>query len=161
MQKHQRRRLHYAPDPAAMKPTRLSALVLFALLALAAVPVLALAAERVKDGAYSGSVGPGYPLSFKVGAHGTEVEDLVLGLDAGCNGAPANVAPLYHFGTLKLKDDKISGSTSRDFGPTVSDALHISGTFSGDELSGKVTVDQSIKSLGSCTEADTFKAKLK
>ncbi len=144
-----------------MKPTRLSALLLFALLALATVPVLALAAERVKDGAYSGSVGPGYPLSFKVGAHGTEVEDLVLGLDAGCNGAPAEPAPLYHFGTLKLKDDKLSGSTSRNFGPTVTDALHITGTFSGEELSGKVTVDQSIKSLGSCTEADTFKAKLK
>ncbi len=70
-------------------------------------------------------------------------------------------APLYHFGTLKLKDDKLSGSTSRNFGPTVTDALHITGTFSGEELSGKVTVDQSIKSLGSCTEADTFKAKLK
>jgi hypothetical protein len=144
-----------------MKPTRLFALVLLAVLALATAPALALAAERAKDGSYSGSVGPGYPLSFKVTAHGTEVEDLVLGLDAGCNGAPAEVAPLYHFGTLKLKDDKLSGSTSRSFGPTVTDALHISGTFSGEGVSGKVTVDQSITSLGSCTEADTFKAKLK
>jgi hypothetical protein len=144
-----------------MKLTRLSALVLFALLALATMPVLALAAEPAKDGVYSGSVGPGYPLSFKVATHGTEVEDLVLGFDAGCNGAPADIAPLFHFGTLKLKDDKLSGSTTRNFGSTVTDALHISGTFSGDEVSGKVTVDQSITSLGSCTEADTFRAKLK
>jgi hypothetical protein len=144
-----------------MKPTRLCAIVLFAMLALAALPVLALAAERVKDGSYSGSVGPGYPLSFKVTAHGTEVEDLMLGLDVGCNGAPADVAPLYHFGTLKLKDGKLSGSTSRAFGPTVTDAVHISGEFKGDDVSGKVTADQSITSLGSCTEADTFTAKLK
>jgi hypothetical protein len=144
-----------------MKPTRLCALALFALLAFAALPVLALAAEPAKDGSYSGSVGPGYPLSFKVAAHGTEVEDLVLGLDASCNGAPADVAPLYHFGTLKIKDDKLSGSTSRAFGPTVTDAVRISATFSGDHLSGKVTVDQSITSLGSCTEADTLTAKLK
>jgi hypothetical protein len=144
-----------------MKPTRLCALVMFALLALAALPVLALGAEHVEDGSYSGSVGPGYPLSFKVAAHGTEVEDLVLGFDAGCNGAPANVAPLFHFGTLKLKDDKLSGSTSHSFGSTVTDALHINGAFSGNHVSGKVTVDQSITSLGSCTEADTFTAKLK
>ena len=39
--------------------------------------------------------------------------------------------------------------------------MHISGEFKGDDVSGKVTVDQSITSLGSCTEADTFTAKLK
>jgi hypothetical protein len=144
-----------------MKPTRLCALVLLALLALSALPVLALAAGRVKDGSYSGSVGPGYPLSFKVTGQGTEVEDLVLGLIASCNGAPPDVAPLFHFGPLKLKDDKFSGSTSRAFGSTATDDVHISGTFGGEDVSGKVTVDQSIKSLGSCSEPDTFKAKLK
>jgi hypothetical protein len=134
---------------------------LVALLVLACTPVLALAAGSVKDGAYSGSLGPGYPLNFKVVAHGSQIEGLVLGFDAGCNGAPAEVAPLFHFGTLRIRDEKFTGSTSHNFGATATDALHISGTFKGDSVSGKVTVDQSIKSLGSCTEADTFTAKLK
>jgi hypothetical protein len=143
-----------------MRSARLPAL-LGALFVLAGTPVLAIAADSVKDGAYSGSVGPGYPLGFRVETHGTEVKDLVLGFDAGCNGAPAEVAPLFHFATLKIKGDKLTGSTSRSFSSTVTDVLHIDATFSGDHLSGKVTVDQSITSLGTCSEADTLTAKLK
>ncbi len=120
-----------------------------------------MAAGAVKDGAYSGSVGPGWPLSFRVAAHGTKVEDLVAGFDAGCNGAPGNVAPLFHFGTLKIRDGKLSGSTARTFASTTTDMLHISASFSGDELRGKITVDQSIKSLGTCSEPATLTAKLK
>ncbi len=144
----------------AMKPTRLPALLL-ALLVLAGAPVLAIATGAVKDGAYSGSVGPGWPLSFRVAAHGTKVEDLVAGFDAGCNGAPGEVAPLFHFPTLELRDGKLSGSTSRTFASSTTDVLHISARFSGDELSGKITVDQTIKSLGTCSEPATVTAKLK
>ncbi len=143
-----------------MKAVRLPALFL-ALLVLAGAPVLAIAAGRVKDGSYSGSVGPGWPLSFKVAAHGTKVEDLVAGFDAGCNGAPGQVAPLFHFGTLEIKDGKLAGSTSRTFTSSVTDVLHISASFSGEELSGRITVDQTIKSLGTCSEPATVTAKLK
>ncbi len=141
-----------------LNSARLPAL-LVTLLALAGASV-ASAAGGVKDGSYSGTVGPGYPLSFKVVAHGTKVEDLVLGLDVDCNGAPAEPAPLYHFGTLAIKGDKLTGSTS-DESDGSGDDLHVSATFSGAHLTGKVTVEQSIKSLGSCTEADTLTAKLK
>src|SRR5271165_1716973 len=52
----------------AMKPTRLPA--------LAGSSSLALASGTARDGEYSGFVGPGYPISFRVEANGTVVKNL-------------------------------------------------------------------------------------
>jgi hypothetical protein len=144
-------------------PTRFAPL-LAALIGFAASPILAVASaagEHVKSGSYAGTVGPGYPLSFRVSANGTEVSDLVLGFDESCNGAPAETAPLFHFKTLKIEGGKFSGSSIDHFGTTVSDSLHISGRFSGSEVTGKVTDTSAIKSLPSCTESEPFTAKAK
>jgi hypothetical protein len=146
-----------------MSPLRPTSL-LVALLALAASPVLAAASsagEAAQSGIYSGTVGPGYPISFQVSATGAEVSDLVVGFDETCNGAPAPTAPLFHFKTLKIKAGKFSGSSIDRFGPTVSDSLRISGSLSGHKVTGKVTDLSKIKSLPSCTQSEPFTAKAK
>ncbi len=134
-----------------------------ALLVLASSPVLAVAASggAAKSGRYSGLVGPGYPISFKVSANGTTITDLVVGFDESCNGAPAETAPLFHFKALAIRAGKFAGASTDHFGSTASDALRISGSFSGGEATGKLTDTSKIKSLGSCTESEPFTAKVK
>lgn len=145
-----------------IKRTR-SSFVIAAVLLLAAIPVLAAAAVGgpVKGARYSGSVGPGYPISFRISAQGTAVDGLVVGFDETCNGAPAETAPLFHFKTLQISGGKFAGSSTDHFGKTVSDALRISGRFSGGEATGKVSDLSKIKSLPSCTQSESFTAKVK
>jgi hypothetical protein len=145
-----------------VKRTR-SIFVIAAVFALAAIPALALAAGGgpVKGGRYSGLVGPGYPISFRISARGGTVEDLVVGFDETCNGAPAETAPLFHFKALAISGGRFSGSSTDHFGKTVSDALRISGTFEGREATGKVSDLSKIKSLPSCTQTEPFTAKVK
>jgi hypothetical protein len=115
----------------------------------------------VRDGHYAGLVGPGYPISFRISAQGTTVEDLVVGFDETCNGAPALTAPLFHFKALEISAGKFSGSSTDSFGKTASDVLHISASFSGRKASGKVSDLSKIKSLKSCTQSEPFTAKVK
>jgi hypothetical protein len=145
-----------------IKRTR-SIFVIAAVVALVVVPALAAAAGGgpVKGGRYSGLVGPGYPISFRISAQGSAVEDLVVGFDETCNGAPAETAPLFHFKTLAISGGKFSGSSTDHFGKTVSDALHISGSFSGRVANGKVSDLSKIKSLPNCTQSEPFTAKVK
>jgi hypothetical protein len=89
------------------------------------------------------------------------VEDLVVGFDETCNGAPADTAPLFHFKALAIGGGRFSGSSTDHFGKTVSDALRISGTFNGREATGKVSDLSKIKSLPSCTQTEPFTAKVK
>jgi hypothetical protein len=146
-----------------MTPTRIASLAV-ALAASAGSPVLAVASDgggSVKSGDYSGTVGPGYPISFRVSANGAAVEGLVVGFDETCNGAPSLTAPLFHFKTLQIKAGKFSGASVDRFGKTVSDALRISGSFSGHQAMGKVTDESKIKSLRSCSQSEPFTAKSK
>ena len=145
-----------------IKRTR-SIFVIAAVLLVAVVPALAAAAGGgpVKGGRYSGLVGPGYPISFRISAQGSTVEDLVVGFDETCNGAPAETAPLFHFKALAINGGKFSGSSTDHFGKTVSDALRISGSFNGREASGKVSDLSKIKSLPSCTQSEPYTAKVK
>lgn len=135
-----------------------------ALLVLASSPGFSAASggdRHVKNGSYSGVVGPGYPISFRVVAKGTTVSDLVVAFDETCNGAPSDTPPTFHFKALKIKDGKFSGSSSDHFGPTVSDGLRISGSIDGDAVTGKVTDRSMIKSLPTCTQSEPFTAKAK
>jgi len=145
---------------ATMKSIRLPTLVL-AVLALASVAVPAIASGGVRDGHYSGFVGPGYPIHFQVSSNGTVVKDLVVAFEATCSPGASQTAPLFHFKTLEVKDGKFSGASTDHFGTTVSDALRISGSFSGAKATGKVSDRSSIKSLPSCTQTEPFTAKLK
>ena len=134
-----------------------------ALLALACVPVLAIAAGGgpVKGAKYSGSVGPGYPMSFKVSASGKAVDDLVVAFEETCSPGAGSVAPKFDFGTLAINAEKFSGTSTDHFGSAVSDRLHISGSFSGRDATGKVTDLSHIKSLPNCTQTEAFTAKAK
>ncbi|MGA2453728.1 MAG: hypothetical protein ABSG93_09440 [Solirubrobacteraceae bacterium] len=143
-----------------IRSARLPALFAAALV-LAGAPVLAMAAGSVRDGRYSGSVGPGYPISFQVEADGTVVKNLDVSIEATCQPGAGDVAPVYHFGEVRIERDKFSGSTSRQFGTTVSDAVHISASLSDGKATGEVSDRANIKSLPSCTQSEPFTAKLK
>ncbi|MGO9322779.1 MAG: hypothetical protein ACLQBY_18525 [Solirubrobacteraceae bacterium] len=143
-----------------MRSARLPALFA-AVLVLAGAPVLAMAAGSVRDGHYSGFVGPGYPISFQVTSNGTIVKSLVVAFEATCSPGAGQTAPLFHFKTLAVKDGKFSGASTDHFGNTVSDALRISGSLSGAKATGKVTDTSNIKSLPSCTQSEPFTAKVK
>jgi hypothetical protein len=142
-----------------MRPSSLAV----ALVTLAGVPTIALASARgpVKRGHYSGTIGPGYPITFHVSSSGKAVTDLVVGFAETCNGAPSDTAPKFHFKTLTISKGKFSGNSTDHFGKTVSDALRISGTISGRKASGKVTDVSRIKSLPTCTQSEPFTAKVK
>jgi hypothetical protein len=148
-----------------MSFNRLVALASLAVAALAAavVPMLAIASSSapVKGGHYSGTVGPGYPISFRVSARGTSVTDLVVAFEETCNGAAGNTAPQFHFKTLGIRRGTFSGSSTDRFGKTVSDALRISGSFAGRKVTGKVADVSKIKSLHTCTQTEPFTAQLK
>ncbi|HEY5318128.1 MAG TPA: hypothetical protein VIJ20_09110 [Solirubrobacteraceae bacterium] len=145
-----------------MRRIQLSALAV-TLLVLAVAPVLASAAGRgpVKGAKYSGSVGPGYPMSFKVSANGKDVDDLVVAFEETCGPGAGSVAPKFHYATLAISGGKFSGASTDHFGKTTSDRLHISGTFSGHDATGKVSVLAKIKSLPNCTQTEPFTAKAK
>jgi hypothetical protein len=144
----------------AMKPTRLPALVLV-VLALAGSSSLALASGTARDGKYSGSVGPGYPISFRVDANGTVVKNLDVAIEATCQPGAGDVAPVYHFGQARIEHDKFSGSTSEGLGTTVSNVVHISASLSDGKATGEVSDRASITSLPTCTETEPFTAKVK
>jgi hypothetical protein len=133
-------------------------IVVLALTSASALPAGASSGE-IKDGTYTGSTGPGYPLKFK--ATHTSVNDLVVSFEETCNGAGPDVAPLFHFKSLTIHDDKFDGTTADTFGSTASDDLHLRGTFDGSTVTGTITSVSTIKSLGSCTETEPFSAKWK
>jgi hypothetical protein len=116
---------------------------------------------QAKNTKYSGTIGPGYPISFRVSANGSAVDGLVLGFDETCNGAPGNTAPLFHFKTLGIKSGQFSGGSSDQFGPTVSDSLRITGTFFGRVAVGQISDTSRIKSLPTCTQTEPFMATAK
>jgi hypothetical protein len=139
---------------------RLSAIAIAALgLAVMVPAVYAASASPVKGATYSGSVGPGYPLSFRVSANGRSVDSLAAGSEPECVPGPVS-APVYHFPTMAIKGDSFSGDTSKT-GPTQSMTLEITGHFAGKTVSGKVVEKLKIKSLPSCTNTLTFTATAK
>lgn len=143
--------------------TYVTRLVLIALAGFAGVVAVASAASSggpVKDAKYSGSTGPGYPLSFRVSANGRDVEHLVVAFEATCGVGAGDVAPKYDFTTLTIVDGKFRGS-SGDSSDSVSNDLRIDGRFDGRKVTGSVTDTLHIKSLPSCTQTEPFTATAK
>lgn len=110
---------------------------------------------------YAGSIGPGYPISFRVSANGKAVDGLVLDDDVTCGAGAGNSAPAYRFGTLPIKSGSFSGTASDQFGPGDSVSIRITGTFFGRVATGQVAATQQIRSLGSCTQTEPFTANAK
>jgi cytoskeletal protein CcmA (bactofilin family) len=105
---------------------------------------------------YSGSTGPGYPLSFEVSANSSEVEKLVVAFEETCNADGPNAAPKFAFKKLPITKGNFSGTVH-----TPADTLSITGTFNGNTASGHLVDVSHVKSLPNCTESTTFLATVK
>jgi hypothetical protein len=116
------------------------------------------AGGQTKNTKYSGTVGPGYPISFRVSANGNELDDLTVAIEATCQPGAGSIAPVYDFKVLRITSGTFSGSVFAQHGPTVSDLVRISGTFFGRTAVGEVTDLSHIKSLPDCTNSEPFTA---
>jgi hypothetical protein len=141
---------------------RLRARSLLALLTVAVFVGLAgvaAAAAPVKGGHYTGTVGPGYPMSFKVSSSGKDVDHLVVSFESTCQAGAGSIAPKFHFPTLKINKGHFDGTSTDHFGKNDSVRIKITGHIDGHKASGKVKSTSKIKSLGSCTQTEPFTAK--
>ena len=133
-----------------------------AALACVAVPATAVAGSEAKGGStYSGLIGPGYAIHFKVSRNGKTIDDLSVHFEATCLPGAGDVAPAFPFGTLEIKDGKFAGDSSITSGAGTSMSIRLEGDFHGTEATGKVVGRESIKSLGSCTQTESFTARVK
>jgi hypothetical protein len=117
------------------------------------------AGGQVEGAKYTGTVGPGYPISFLVSADGSSVDDLAVGIEATCQPGAGSIAPVYNFKKLAITSGTFSGGVFAQHGQTVSDSVRVSGTFFGRTAVGEVTDLSHIKSLPDCTESEPFTAK--
>jgi hypothetical protein len=109
---------------------------------------------------YSGTIGPGFPISFRVSANGKSVDSLVLHYEVTtCGGPPGDSPPAYRFRTLAIKSGSFSGTMGSRPPSGASVSLRISGTFFGRVATGKVTATQRLTSFPTCTETEDFTAK--
>lgn len=134
-----------------------------AALACAAGPAVAVAIADPgpKAGAeYSGSIGPGYPIHFKVSRNGKTIDALSVDFEATCLPGAGSVAPAFPFNTLAIKHGAFAGDSSLTT-PGSSMSIRLQGSFDGAEATGKVIGHESIKSLGSCTQTEPFTARVK
>jgi hypothetical protein len=130
-------------------------------LACVAVPAVAIATSGPKTGSeYSGSIGPGYPIHFKVSSNGKTIDDLSVHFEATCLPGAGDVAPSFPFHALAIKDDAFAGDSSLTT-PGSSMSIRLEGKFDGREATGKVVGHESIKSLGSCTQTEPFTVHVK
>ena len=112
----------------------------------------------MKGARYSGAVGPGYPISFRVAADGDSVEKLSVSIEATCQPGAGSTAPVYDFGTLKISAGTFAGSVFSQNGSTDSDTIRITATFFGATAVGQVSDLSHIKSLPDCTVTEPFTA---
>ena len=108
--------------------------------------------------AYSGTVGPGWLITFDVSPHSTTVDNLVVAYDETCNGAPSDVTPTFRFRPITITSGEFTGTTTESFGPAVSDTIHIDGTFSGGVAAGQISDTSKVASFPTCTQTSPFVA---
>ena len=108
--------------------------------------------------AYSGTVGPGWLITFDVSPHSTTVDDLVVAYDETCNGSPSDVTPTFRFRPITITSGEFTGTTTESFGPAVSDTIHIDGTFSGGVAAGQISDTSKVASFPTCTQTSPFVA---
>jgi hypothetical protein len=116
------------------------------------------AGGQEKNSKYSGTVGPGYPITFRISADGNAVDDLEVGIEATCQPGAGDVAPVYDFKTLRITSGSFSGRVFEQQGSNESNLIGISGTFFGRTAVGEVTDLAHIKSLPNCTMTEPFTA---
>ncbi len=117
---------------------------------------------QVDRAKYSGTIGPGFPISFRVSANGRAVDSLVLHYEVTtCGGPPGDSPPAYSFKALAITSGSFSGAVSSRPPSGASVSIRISGTFFGRVVTGKVTATQRLTSFPTCTETETFTAKAK
>jgi hypothetical protein len=127
----------------------------------AAAPAVAIADSGPKAGAeYSGSIGPGYPIHFKVSGNGKTIHALSVHFEATCLPGAGSVAPAFPFNTLAIKHGEFAGDSSLNT-PGSSMSIRLEGSFDGTKATGKVIGRESIKSLGSCKQTEPFTAHVK
>ncbi len=145
-----------------MIPSLLNRRAIASIAALAiAAPAVAIAESGPKAGsAYSGSIGPGYPIHFKVSRSGKTIDDLSVHFEATCLPGAGDVAPAFPFTTLAIKHGAFVGDSSiTTAGSSMS--IRLEGSFKSAEATGKVIGRESIKSLGSCEQTEPFTAHVK
>ena len=126
-----------------------------------AAPAVAIADSGPKAGAeYSGSIGPGYPIHFKVSGNGKTIHALSVHFEATCLPGAGSVAPAFPFDTLAIKHGAFAGDSSLTT-PGSSMSIRLEGSFDGTKATGKVIGRESIKSLGSCKQTEPFTAHVK
>jgi hypothetical protein len=117
-----------------------------------------LAGGEVKDLKYSGSSGPGYPLSFRVSGSGKSVDDLVVLFDETCTPGAGNSDETFKFGPVKIVSGRFSTPPDIINGGGTSESLSVKGEFFGHTAVGTVSDHVTITSLTPCTETVPFMA---
>ena len=129
--------------------------------AAAVAPAVAIAEAGPKAGGeYSGSIGPGYPIHFKVSRNGKTIDALSVHFEATCLPGAGTVAPAFPFDTLAIKHGAFAGDSSLTT-PGSSMSIRLEGSFDGMKATGKVIGRESIKSLGSCKQTEPFTAHVR
>ncbi len=124
------------------------------------VGAAALAASPKKGARYVGTIGPGYPVHFRVSKDGKSVDRLVARFTATCQGVAGGSAK-FTYGSRPIRGGKFSGFSVAHLGPTVTLTLAIKGHFGpGGLASGGVTATSRIKSLGKCKQSEAFTAAI-
>jgi hypothetical protein len=117
-----------------------------------------LAGGEVKDLKYSGSSGPGYPISFRVSGRGKSVDDLVVLFDETCTPGAGNSDETFRFGPVKIVAGHFSTSTDTVGSAGTTESLSVKGEFFGRTAVGTVSDHVTITSLTPCTETVPFMA---
>jgi hypothetical protein len=107
---------------------------------------------EVKDLKYSGSSGPGFPLSFRVSGSGKSVDDLVVLFDETCTPGAGNSDETFKFGPVRIVSGRFSTSADTVGGAGTEQSLSAKGEFFGRTAVGTVTDHVTITSLTPCTE---------
>ncbi len=117
-----------------------------------------LAGGEIKGLKYSGSSGPGFPLSFRVSGSGKSVDDLVVRFDETCTPGAGNSDETFKFGPVKIVAGHFSTSTDTVGSAGSVESLSVKGEFFGRTAVGTVSDHVTITSLTPCTETVPFMA---
>jgi hypothetical protein len=121
-----------------------------------------LAGGELKDIKYSGSSGPGFPISFRVSGSGKVVDNLVVLFNETCTPGAGNSEETFKFSPVKIVAGSFSTSAvTMKSGGTVSESMRVKGTFFGRTAVGTVSDHVSIPGLMPCTETVPFMATAK
>ena len=139
---------------------RLGSILSLTAILLISLSAVAFAVSPKKGARYVGTIGPGFPVHFRVSKDGKSVDRLVARFTPTCQGVAGGTAK-FTFGSRPIHGGKFSGFSVDHLGPTVTLTLAIRGHFGpGGVASGEVTATAQIKSLGKCKQPEPFTAAI-